>query len=93
MSCPSKYHLGAAKRVLRYIAGTLDYGLMYAHVSNFKLHDRISTSGYVFTIGSSAVTWSSMKQEVIVLATTEAKYVVATSLSCQAICLGDYSLI
>ena len=27
MSNPSKHHFGAAKRTLRYVAGTLDYGI------------------------------------------------------------------
>ncbi|XP_058008329.1 uncharacterized mitochondrial protein AtMg00810-like [Hevea brasiliensis] len=37
MHNPSKHHLGAAKRILRYVAGTIDYGLWYEKVSFFKL--------------------------------------------------------
>lgn len=37
MQSPSKQHLGAARRVLRYISGTLNYGLHYTHVTHFEL--------------------------------------------------------
>ncbi|XP_019055103.1 PREDICTED: uncharacterized protein LOC109115474 [Nelumbo nucifera] len=74
MHSPSKHNLGAAKRVLRYIAGTLEFGLWYSHVSNFKLigftdsdwagclDDRKSTSGYTLCLGLGAISWSSKKQ-------------------------------
>ncbi|XP_057990415.1 uncharacterized mitochondrial protein AtMg00810-like [Hevea brasiliensis] len=67
MHCPSKHHFGAAKRVLRYIARTVDFGIWYGHVSEFKLfgytdsdwagclEDRRSTSSYVFSLGSAVV--------------------------------------
>ena len=97
MQCPTKHHFGAARRVPRYIAGTLSYGLHYTHVNDFKLYgytdndwagsieDRKSTSGCVFIMGSAAVTWSSKKQEITALSTTEAEYVATTSSACQAI--------
>ncbi|KAA0045236.1 putative mitochondrial protein [Cucumis melo var. makuwa] len=37
MECPSKDHFGVAKRVMRYIAGTIEYGIWYSKVSDFKL--------------------------------------------------------
>jgi len=37
MHNPSLHHLGEAKRILRYIAGTMDFGIWYFKVSNFKL--------------------------------------------------------
>ncbi|TXG46384.1 hypothetical protein EZV62_028112 [Acer yangbiense] len=49
--------------------------------------DRKSTSGYVFMMGSGAVSWSSKKQQIVTLSTTEAEFVAATSCSCQAIWL------
>ena len=99
MSRPTQHHLGVAKRILRYVYGTLDYGLCYECVSNFKLfgyfdsdwagsiEDRSSTSGNVFHLGSGVVTWSSKKQHITTLSTIEVEYVAATTAACQAIWL------
>jgi hypothetical protein len=51
--------------------------------------DRKSTSGYVFTMGSSAVCWSSKKQPIVTLSTTEAEFVAAASSACQCIWLRN----
>ncbi|PKA50942.1 Retrovirus-related Pol polyprotein from transposon TNT 1-94 [Apostasia shenzhenica] len=97
MQNPSCHHFGAAKRILRYIAGTIDYGIWYTHTSNFNLcgftdsdwasssDDRKSISASVFSLGSGAVTWSSKKQATTALSSSEAEYVAATSAACQAI--------
>lgn len=89
------YH-GAAKRILRYVAGTSDYGIWYSKVDNFRLHgfidsdyagsldDRKHTSGQVFFLGSGAVSWSSKKQDTEALSSSEAEYIAATSSACQA---------
>ena len=97
MSNLTKHHYNVAKRILCYIAGTLDYGLWYESVSNFNLvlysdsgwagsiEDRRSTLGSVFVVGSVAISWSSKKQQVTTLLTTEAEYVAIAALACQAI--------
>ncbi|XP_038697950.1 secreted RxLR effector protein 161-like [Tripterygium wilfordii] len=97
MHSPSKHHLGAAKRVLKYIAGTVEYGIWYSKVSNFKLigftdsdwagylDDRKSTSRIIFNLGSRAISWSSKKQEVVALSTAESEYIATSSSTCQAI--------
>ncbi|XP_031265470.1 secreted RxLR effector protein 161-like [Pistacia vera] len=99
MQHPSKQHFGAAKRVLRYIAGTMDYGIWYSKVSNFRLcgftdndwasslDDRRSILANVFSLGSGVITWSSKKQATTALSSSEAEYVAATSAACQAIWL------
>jgi len=99
MQQPSKVHYGATKRVMRYIAGTLEYSIWYSKTSNFKLFgftdsdwtssidDRRSVSVNVFTLGLGAITWSSKKQATPALSTSEAEYVAATSAACQAIWL------
>ena len=46
-----------------------------------------STSGYVFNIGSGAISWSLKKQSVIALSSTEAKYIALCATSCQALWL------
>eukprot|EP00253_Pinus_taeda_P035794 PITA_35794 len=48
---------------------------------------RKSTSGYVFHMGSGAISWVSKKQPVVSLSTTEAVYVAATAVACQAVWL------
>ncbi|PHU18833.1 hypothetical protein BC332_09984 [Capsicum chinense] len=99
MQQPSKVYFGAAKRVLRYIAGTTDYGIWYSQVSNFRLcgfigsdyagslDDRRSILAHVFTLSSGVVTWSSKKKATTMLSILEADYIVATSAACQAIWL------
>ncbi|GKU96986.1 hypothetical protein SLEP1_g10166 [Rubroshorea leprosula] len=73
MEQPKELHLQTAKRILSDYAGDLD--------------DRKSTSGFVFMLGSGAISWSSKKQPIVTLSTTEAEYVAATSCACQAIWL------
>eukprot|EP00253_Pinus_taeda_P033544 PITA_33544 len=71
MSAPKADHWIAAKRVLRYVCGTSDYGLLYTRNSDPMLSgytnsdwagsvdDCKSTTGYVFSLGSGAVTRTS----------------------------------
>ena len=63
MYCASEWHLKAAKRVLRYVKGTSDFGIKFTRIKEFKLlgfsdgdwggfiDDMKSTSGYCFTLG------------------------------------------
>ena len=72
MENPTTEHLNAVKRILRYIAGTIDYGCYYKHGGKeLKLHGyrnadmggdidtRKSTTGVLFFLGSCPVTWQS----------------------------------
>lgn len=99
MESPTTTHFKAVKRILRYVKGTIDFGLLYPSSNEFKLvgysdsdcggdvDDRKSTTGFVFYLGSSAFTWSSKKQPIVTLSTCEAEYVTATSSVCHAIWL------
>ncbi|MCI73180.1 copia-type polyprotein, partial [Trifolium medium] len=49
------------------------------------LDDRKSTSGYVYMLGFGAISWSSKKQPIATLSTTEAEFVSAASCACQGI--------
>jgi hypothetical protein len=80
----------ALKRVLRYVAGTTHYHLVYSPSGNDTVvgysdadwagcvDTRKSTSGYVFTLGGAAVSWRSNKQPVVALSSTEAEYIAGT---------------
>jgi hypothetical protein len=100
MDRPTELHLAAAKRVLRYLKGTIGFGVLYKKENDGvklqgwtdsdyagDLDDRKSTSGYVFTYGSGPISWSSKKQAIVTLSTTEAEFVAAASCACQAIWL------
>jgi len=93
----TELHLQAAKRVLRYLKGIVDYGIFYKKNGNKQLvtfidndyvrdiEDRESTSGYVFMLSRGAVSWSSKKQPIVTLSTTEAKFMAAAACACQAV--------
>jgi len=96
---PAELHLQAVKRVLRYIKGTLSYGIFYKQSGDVELlaytdndyagdlEDRKSTLGLLFMLSSRAVSWSSKKQPVVTLSTTEAEFIAAAFCACQAVWL------
>lgn len=51
--------------------------------------DRHAISGYTFIIDGGAVSWSSKRQEIVSLSTTESEYVAATHASKEAIWLRN----
>ncbi|XP_068666352.1 secreted RxLR effector protein 161-like [Aristolochia californica] len=97
MDCPTELNFQAKKMILRYLKGTIGFGVFYkkggseeliAYIDSDYVGDideRKNISGYVFMLGSSAVSWSSKKQPVVTLSTTEAKFIAATSCAYQAI--------
>ncbi|KAI5319433.1 hypothetical protein L3X38_039141 [Prunus dulcis] len=99
MHSPSKLHYGAAKRVLRYIQGTIDYGIEYVTRKSAFLvgycdsdwsgskEDMKSTYGYAFSFGSGAFSWASVKQHSVALSTAEAEHVSVAEATSQPIWL------
>ncbi|KAG8493191.1 hypothetical protein CXB51_010608 [Gossypium anomalum] len=95
MHCCNVKHLQAAKRVLRYIKGTLSFEMKFTKVKSMKLlgyadsdwtrliDDKKSTSSYLFTIGSAIFCWSSKKQNVVAQSTGEAESMQVSSLEAQ----------
>ena len=101
MESPTTEHWAAIKHIIRYIAGTTEYGCRYtcgSH-SNLKLlgysdsdhagdlEKRKSTSGVVFFLNGNLVTWSSQKQRVVSLSSCEAEYIAGASAACQGVWL------
>jgi hypothetical protein len=88
-SNPKESHLGAVKRILRYLAGTPKLGLFYPKNTSLDLigysdadyagskTDRKSTSGTCQFLGCALVSWSSKKQNSVALSTAEAEYIAA----------------
>ncbi|KAJ0869676.1 putative RNA-directed DNA polymerase [Helianthus annuus] len=97
MQSPSVYHYGAAKRIMRYLAGTVGFGLWYGKTECVTLsgftdsdwagtsEDMKSLSANAFFLGTGAVSWMSKKQAVVALSTTEAEYIAAATGACQAV--------
>ena len=89
-----------AKHILRYLRGTIDYGIKYdvnQKIINLEGYvdsdlagsaiNRKSTSGCCFSMGSGMISWFSRKQSCVALNTAEAEYVAACSTSCEAVWL------
>ncbi|XP_018476684.2 secreted RxLR effector protein 161-like [Raphanus sativus] len=87
MESPGEPHLAAAKRNLRYVKGTSDFGIQYRRSRNAGLvryvdsnyaedeDYRKSTTGYAFMLRGGAVSWDSKKQPIVTMSTIEAEYV------------------
>ena len=96
MGKPTEMHMAAAKRILRYLKGSWNFGILYKwgwfdELEAFTdsdyagdVDDRKSTSGYVFLLNSGAVSWASKKQPIVTLSTTEAEFVAAAGCASQA---------
>jgi hypothetical protein len=79
-------HLTAMKRILRYLRGTPDFGLLLRRSSSSDLvvytdadwagcpDTRRSTSGYVVFLGDKLVSWSAKWQIVVSRSSAEAEY-------------------
>ena len=61
--------------------------VVYIDADGVSQDHRRAISGYVFMVDGGAVSWSSKKQELVTLSTTEAKYVAATHAAKEAIWL------
>ena len=94
---PGWKHWEAVKRIFRYLLGTkkleLTYGgedrglVGYVYADGASQDHRRAISGFVFMVDGGAVSWSSKKQELVTLSTTEAEYVAATHAAKEAIWL------
>ncbi|KMQ85156.1 polyprotein gag pol of ty1 copia retrotransposon [Lasius niger] len=90
-SCYSEEHVKSAKRVLRYLKGTINECLFFKKPDKEETNpvindyvdadwgndvsDRRSYTGYAFKLGKNLVSWESRKQQCVALSSTEAEYI------------------
>ena len=96
---PGRKHWSALCKVYAYLNQTRNYRLTYGHdtpsihgfsdADGMSSPDRHAISGYVFMIDGGAVSWSSKRQELVTLSTTEAEYVALTHATKEAIWLQN----
>jgi hypothetical protein len=95
---PGPQHFRLAKRIIRYLAGTKGLKLTYKGqlqtLKGFTDADwagcrdtRHSTAGYLFNLGSGALSWQSKRQNVVALSTCEAEFIGQTQATKEAIWL------
>ena len=103
---PRDVHLQASKHILRYVRRTMHYGITYTcgakgsenggtlvgfSDSSFGNATRCrSTSAYVFMMAGGPISWSSRKQPITAMSTTEAEYVAAAEAAKHAVWIRHF---
>ncbi|XP_060190426.1 secreted RxLR effector protein 161-like [Lycium barbarum] len=101
ISNPGKTHWEAIKWILRYLKGSSNVGLTFRRMRNEgfstlgyvdsdcagDLDRRRSTTGYIFTLAGSAISWKAALKSIVVLSTTEVEYMAAAKALKEAIWL------
>jgi hypothetical protein len=102
MQEPHELHWKAAKRILRYIHGTITFWIHYATYSTLDLIgfndfdwagdniDRKSTSGYSLGLGSRPIYWLRKKQAAIALYLAKEDYKGVVNITIQAMWLQHF---
>jgi hypothetical protein len=99
---PRKDHMMAVKHFLRYVKGTKNWGLWFGRNKGKEagligyidsdyagdIDGRRSTTGVVFFLNNSSITWTLMKQRVVAQSTCEAEYIAAANAAFQALWLA-----
>ncbi|XP_050901883.1 secreted RxLR effector protein 161-like [Lathyrus oleraceus] len=104
MHDPRKTYMITAKRILRYVKGTKEYGLLFPNRSKGDKSELIGYSdsdwcgdityrrsphGYVFKFNEAAISWCTKKQPVTSLSSCEVKYIAGIFATCQAMWLDS----
>jgi hypothetical protein len=100
MNNPGPTHIAAAKRILRYLAGTKSLGITYRRsdnkvssntltVSSNADHaggdDRRSVSGWAVMLNGAMISWSSKRQPVTAISSTESEFYAVSQCSVECI--------
>jgi hypothetical protein len=100
---PTKDHIQAATRVIRYLAKTTDIGIHYGPhethngtlrgYSDSSWHDDAdngrSTAAYVYKLWNGPISWRSKQEPLVALSSTEAEYIAASEASKEALYLQE----
>ena len=103
MHSPRASHGAAMKQCLRYLQGTASFGLTFQRVAskvprligysdssyNTCPNDGKSTTGHIFYLGESPITWCSQKQDVVALSSCEAEFMAGKEAARQALWLQE----
>jgi hypothetical protein len=97
LSNPGIAHWEAVKRIYQYLVGMNDLWLTYgeekrvlagfADADGSMVENRHTISGFVFLFDGSVVSWSTKRQEIVSLLTTEGEYIAATHAAKEALWL------
>lgn len=86
MHSPKQSHWSAVKRILRYLKGTINFGLLFKPQQTFHIHiycdanwgdcvdDCRSTDGFFTYLKSHLISWSSKKHNTVARSSIEAEY-------------------
>ena len=91
METPKNSHWKVGKIILRYIVGTINFGIMYS-TKNYgsqvgythidfagSIDDRKSTSSYAFHLGSCLISWETKNHPIVTISSSKVQYVATTS--------------
>ncbi|CAN0351046.1 unnamed protein product [Discosporangium mesarthrocarpum] len=98
---PTTTHFSAARRLLRYLKGSIEQSLRYQNV-RLELKEFAhascasdpesgrSISGYIFTLAGAAISWSSKLQPVVAQSTREGEYIALGDAAKEAVYLDSF---
>ena len=99
MDAPRSVHYAVILRILRYVKGILYHSLHYSFRSSLELYaysdanwagdptNRCFITGFYLLLGTSLVSWRSMKQDVVSRSNTEVEYRALAGTTCELVWL------